>query len=336
MKKNVIFVLAAMLLLASCEVKKTEKNSTGKVLDVLVAANHGSLSEPTRTLIDSIFSQPQRCLPQVEPRFNLVKIPSDKLANDNLFQAYRCIVKCDLGKNNSNKVFIDHDKWAKPQVYVLVSASCEDSLCALLRKYEPQIVNAIYETEHQRFIALYSGSGGSGAVMDKVKDKFGFSISVGRNYRLLKEQDNFIWAQEKLVEQGEKMVLSNLLIQTTPYVSQEQFGQKQLLDRLDTMLLRYVPGGTPGSYAGIERDTTLCDVLTLYADYPGAKYAVQTRGLWGLRETNNRMGGPFVVYSVLSPDGQTVVDVMGLLYAPKHGKRDFLLKLEAMGSSVKW
>lgn len=48
------------------------------------------------------------------------------------------------------------------------------------------------------------------------------------------------------------------------------------------------------------------------------------------------MGGPFVVYSVLSPDGQTVVDVMGLLYAPKHGKRDFLLKLEAMGSSVKW
>ena len=325
-----------MLLLASCEVKRTEKNSTGKVLDVLVAANHGSLSEPTRTLIDSIFSQPQRCLPQVEPRFNLVKIPSDKLANDNLFQAYRCIVKCDLGKNNSNKVFIDHDKWAKPQVYVLVSASCEDSLCALLRKYEPQIVNAIYETEHQRFIALYSGSGGSGAVMDKVKDKFGFSISVGRNYRLLKEQDNFIWAQEKLVEQGEKMVLSNLLIQTTPYVSQEQFGQKQLLDRLDTMLLRYVPGGTPGSYAGIERDTTLCDVLTLYVDYPGAKYAVQTRGLWGLRETNNRMGGPFVVYSVLSPDGQTVVDVMGLLYAPKHGKRDFLLKLEAMGSSVKW
>ena len=334
--KNVIFVLAAMLLLASCEVKRTEKNSTGKVLDVLVAANHGSLSEPTRTLIDSIFSQPQRCLPQVEPRFNLVKIPSDKLANDNLFQAYRCIVKCDLGKNNSNKVFIDHDKWAKPQVYVLVSASCEDSLCALLRKYEPQIVNAIYETEHQRFIALYSGSGGSGAVMDKVKDKFGFSISVGRNYRLLKEQDNFIWAQEKLVEQGEKMVLSNLLIQTTPYVSQEQFGQKQLLDRLDTMLLRYVPGGTPGSYAGIERDTTLCDVLTLYADYPGAKYAVQTRGLWGLRESNNRMGGPFVVYSVLSPDGQTVVDVMGLLYAPKHGKRDFLLKLEALGSSVKW
>ncbi len=102
------------------------------------------------------------------------------------------------------------------------------------------------------------------------------------------------------------------------------------------MLLRYVPGGTPGSYAGIERDTTLCDVLTLYVDDPGAKYAVQTRGLWGLRETNNRMGGPFVVYSVLSPDGQTVVDVMGLLYAPKHGKRDFLLKLEAMGSSVKW
>ena len=39
MKKNLFFVLAAMLLFASCEVKQVERNSTGRVLDVLVAAN---------------------------------------------------------------------------------------------------------------------------------------------------------------------------------------------------------------------------------------------------------------------------------------------------------
>ena len=336
MKKNVFFVLAAMFLFASCEVKQTEKNSTGKVLDVLIAANHGALSQTTNTLIDSIFSQPQRCMPQLEPRFNAVKVPLDKLANENVYQAYRCIVKCSLSKENSNKVFIDHDKWAKPQVYVLVSATCEDSLRTLLRKYEPQIVKAIYDTEHQRFINLFTGKGGNGAIVSKVENKFGFAISIGSNYQLLKEKDNFLWAQEKLVEQNDKLVLSNLLIQTVPYESQEQFSQQQLLDRLDTMLCHYVPGSSAGSYVGIERDTTLCEVLTSYVDYPGAKYAVHTRGLWGLRATNDRMGGPFVAYSVLSPDGTTVVDVMGFVYAPKLQKRDFLLKLESMASSIRW
>jgi hypothetical protein len=336
MKKNVFLILTAVLLFASCEVKQSEKNPTGKVLDVLVAANHGNLSESTNALVDSVFSQSQCCLPQPEHRFNMVKIPLGKLSSDKLFQAYRCIVKCDIGKNNKDKVFIDHDKWVKPQVYIVVSATCEDSLCALLRRYEPQIVNAIYDTEHQRFINLYSGSAGNSAIVERLKKKYGFTLSVGSNYRWLKEKDDFVWVQEKLVEQSDKFILSNLLIQTVPYKSQEQFGKKELLDRLDTMLCRYVPGGNPGSYAGIERDTTLCEVLVSYVDYPGAKYAVQTRGLWGLRETNDRMGGPFVAYSILSPDGTTVVDVMGLVYAPKLEKRDFLLKLESMASSVRW
>lgn len=336
MKKNVFFVLLAMLLFTSCEVKQVEKNSTGKVLDVLVAASHGALSQPTNDLIDSIFSQSQRCLPQPERRFNMVKVPLDKLANDKLFQAYRSIVKCDIGKNNKDKVFIDHDKWCKPQVYIVVSATCEDSLRALLRRYEPQIVSAVYGTEHQRFINIYSGAGGNSAIVERIKKKYGFTLSVGSNYRWLKEKDDFVWIQEKLVQQSDKMVLSNLLIQTVPYQNQEQFGKQQLLDRLDTMLHRYVPGGDPGSYAGIERDTTLCEVLTSFVDYPGAKYAVQSRGLWGLRETNNRMGGPFVAYSILSPDGTSIVDVMGLVYAPKLEKRDFLLKVESIASSVRW
>ncbi len=336
MKKNLFFVLSAMLLFASCEVKQVEKNSTGKVLDVLVAANHGNLSQTTSMLIDSVFSQSQRCLPQPEHRFNMVKVPLAKLSGDKLFQAYRSIVKCDIGKDRKNKVFIDHDKWVKPQVYIVVSATCEDSLCALLRRCEPQIVNAIYNTEHQRFINLYSGSGGNSAIVERIKKKYDFSLSVGRNYRWLKEKDDFVWIQEKLVEQTDKFILSNLVIQTVPYESQAQFEQKQLLDRFDTMLCRYVPGGSQGSYAGVERDTSLCEVLTTYVDYPGSKYAVQTRGLWGLRNTNDRMGGPFVAYTVLSPDGKTIVDVMGFVYAPKLEKRDFLLKLESMASSIRW
>lgn len=336
MKKNVILVLSVVLTLASCTTVEFKKNSTGKVLDVLIAANHGSLSQATNDLIDSVFGQPQRCLPQAEPRFNMVKIPLKKLSEDKLFQAFRSIVKCDLNKDNPNKAYIDHNKWVSPQVYVVISASCEDSLRALLRRFEPQIVKAIYDTEHLRYINLFSGSGSNSSIVKKIKEKYGFTASVGSNFRWMKEKDDFVWIQEKLIERPDKVVLSNLCIHTVPYTNQNQFQKDNLLDRLDTILCRYIEGPTPGSYAGIERDTTLCEVLTSVVDYPGSKYCIQTRALWGLRNTDARMGGPLVAYSILSPDGKTIVDMVGFVYAPKLEKRDYLLKLESMASSVRW
>ena len=343
MKKTLFFVLMAAVMFASCGegdilgVKKTKFYSTGKVLDVLVVANHDALSKPTRDLLDSVFKQPQRCFPpqMIEPRFNMVTLPSNKLEGNRVFQSYRSIVKCDIAKDNPNKVFLERDKWVAPQVYVQISASCEDSLRALLRRFEPQMVNAFYDVERHRFIELYSGSAGNGSVTKKVKEKYGFSVVVGNTFHWLKEKDDFVWIQEKLTEANDKVVLSNLLIQTTPYVSQDQFKRDQLLDRLDTMLCRYVPDGT-GGYPGIERDTTLCKLLTTSVKYPDSEYCIHTRGWWGLVNTDNMMGGPFVAYSILSPDGKTIVDVMGFVYGPKHRKRDFLMKLESMCYSVKW
>lgn len=334
MKKTVFFVLS-VLLFVSCEIKESKIYSTGKVLDVLVVANHDALSKATNDLIDSILSQPPACFAQNEPRFNKVDLPLDKLEGNKVFQSYRSIVKCDIGKDNPDKVFIERDKWVRPQVYIHISASCEDSLRALLRRYEAQMVKVFYDVERQRFVELYSGSAGNKTIAEKVKKKYGFSIAVGSTFHWLKEQDDFVWIQERLVEKDDKTVLSNLLIQTTPYVSQDQFQKERLLDRLDTMLCRYVPV-EPSGYPGIERDTNLIDVQTSYVDYPGAKYCIYTRGWWGLKGTDFMMGGPIVAYSILSPDGKTIVDVVGFIYARNHKKRDFLMKLESMCYSVRW
>lgn len=341
MKKKLFFVLLSALLLASCGdgdvlgVKETSIYSTGKVLDVLVVANHDAFSKPTTELIDSIFTQPPRFFVNSEQRFNLLRLPLDKLQGNRVFQSYRSIVVCNVAKGNSNNVSLERNKWVRPQVCVMVSASCEDSLRALLRRYEPQIVNAFYDVEHQRFIELYSGSARNSTIIGNVKKKYGFSIAVANTFRWLKEQDDFVWIQEKLVEPNDKIVLSNLLIHTVSYEGQSQFQREQLLDRLDNILRRYVPDAT-GGYPGIERDSTLCELLTTQVDYPGAKYCIHTQGWWGLRGTDNRMGGPVVAYSILSPDEKTIVDVIGFVYAPKHNKRDFLLKLESMCYSIRW
>lgn len=335
MKKTVFFMLSLVLLCASCRIKESKIYSTGKVLDVLVVANQNALSATSKDLIDSIFSQPPEGFVQNEPRFNIVELQPEKLEGNRVFQSYRSIVKCDISPNNPDKVYVERDRWVQPQVFVRVAASCDDSLQVLLRRFEPQMVKAFYEVERQRLVDLYSGSAGNKVVADKIKKKYGFSIAVGSTFHCIKEQDDFVWIQERLMERDGKTAQSNLLIHTVPYVSQDQFQKEQLLDRLDSILRRYVPAD-PSGYPGIERDTTQVDVVTKYVEYPGSEYCIHTRGWWGLRETDYMMGGPIVAYSLLSPDGKTIVDVMGFVYARNHKKRDFLMKLESMCYSVRW
>jgi hypothetical protein len=71
-------------------------------------------------------------------------------------------------------------------------------------------------------------------------------------------------------------------------------------------------------------------------DYEGVSYCIETHGLWRLVDTEDRMGGPFVTYSMLSPDGSTVVDVTGYVFAPRFDKRDYLMQVEGICNSVKW
>lgn len=78
------------------------------------------------------------------------------------------------------------------------------------------------------------------------------------------------------------------------------------------------------------------EMESMKVDYPGSDYCIQTHGLWRLMETTDRMGGPFVSYSMLSPDGKDIVDVIGFVYAPRFEKRDYLMQVEGICNSLKW
>ena len=77
--KHTTLLLVGTLLLASCGGRTnealTKKSSSGKTQEVLLAANQGQYSGATKALLDSIFKQPQGCLPQPEPMFDVVSIP---------------------------------------------------------------------------------------------------------------------------------------------------------------------------------------------------------------------------------------------------------------------
>lgn len=321
----------SVALLAACNSRENQalmqKSSSGKTLEVLMAADKGHFTVTTRELIDSIFRQPQGCLPQPEPCFDVVSIPVSSFRNTKMFHMHRNIIDLEVKEGHPDKVYIDRDKWATPQVVVQVLASSEASLRDLLRRYEPNIFAAIYEAEHKRMIRAFYNMR-SVELMNRVRDKFGFELTLPEDFMWAMEDADFAWVRKET-----KDISLGILISTRAYRAQDQLSPEKIYNRLDTIMRRYVPGPSEGSYMGTERRV---EMETMKVNYEGVDYCIQTHGLWRLFGNEDRMGGPFVCYSMLSPDGKQVVDVVGFVYAPRFDKRDYLMQVEGICNSVKW
>lgn len=327
MKKFII--IAAAVLFVACGGRQNEalkkKSSSGKTLEVLLVANKGQYYGMTRDLIDSIFRQPQDCLPQPEPRFDVVNIPVSSLHNAQMFRMHRNIILCELKADNPDKVYIERDKWASPQVVVGIEAKSEASLRDLLRKYEHRIVEAIYEAEHQRIInAFYNIR--NVELMNRIKEKFGFELTVSEDFMWASEDDGFAWIRKET-----KDFSLGVLVNVTPYRNEDQFTPEKIYNRLDTIMRRHVPGPAEGSYMCTERRV---EPVTRKVDYEGSDYCIETHGLWRLQ--GDFMGGPYVNYSMLSADGKNIIDLVGFVYCPRFNKRDYLMQVEGICNSLKW
>ena len=327
--KNVTIMLAAALLLTACHSRQNEaivkKSSSGKTCEMLLAADKGVYNGDNKTIIDSIFRESQPGLPQGEPRFDVVNIPVSSLHNTQMFQMHRNILLCDVAPDNPNKVYISHDKWASPQVMVDIAANSDSALQSMLRLYAGKIKDEIYKAEHQRIInAFYNVR--NVELMQRVKEKFGFVMTFSDEFRWASEDADFAWIRKET-----KDFSLGVLIHVMPYQSEQQFLPEKIDNRLDTVMRRQVPGPAEGSYMGTERRM---DLDHRKVDYPGSSYCIETRGMWRL--FGDFMGGPFVNYTVLSPDGSQVVDVTGFVYCPRFDKRDYLMQVEGICNSIKW
>ena len=325
-------MVAAVLLLTSCHSRQNDaimkKSSSGKTCEVLLAADKNAYSGDNKVLIDSILREAQPGLPQPEPRFDVVNIPVSSLHNTQMFRMHRNIILCDIDSTNPDKVYISHDRWASPQTLVDIAASSDSALQDLLRRYEKVIKKEIYKDEHQRIINAFHGTRNV-ELMQRVKEKFGFTMTFSEEFRMAKtatEDPDFAWIHKET-----KDFSLGVLIHTMPYRDESQFAEEKILNRLDTVMRRNVPGPAEESYMGTERRMAI--EQNRY-DYEGSKYCIETRGLW--RVFGDFMGGPFVTYTVLSPDGQQIVEVTGYVYCPRFDKRDYLMQVDGICNSIRW
>lgn len=327
--KKIIFLVLVAVIFAACNSPETKalskRSSSGKTCEVLVAADKGQYSGATKALLDSILQSPQEGLPQSEPRFSVVNVPVSSLYNTQMFKMHRNIIICDVKAGNPDKFYIHPDQWAEPQAVIDMAASSEASLCEMLRKHAGRIVEEIYKDEYRRMDRVFYKDRNV-ELMKRVEDKYGFVLSLPKEFSWAKEDGDFVWLRKETKDFG-----LGVLVNVMPYRDATVFDTMKIHNRLDTLMRREVPGPAEGSYMGTERRMELSSRIV---EFDNSKYCIETRGLWRL--FGDFMGGPFVSYCLLSPDGTQVVELTGYVYCPRFEKRDYLMQVDGICRSIKW
>ena len=339
MKKVFPFMLLVALTLTACHSNTSEppqkKGSSGKTLELMIVADKDVYRGETKELIDSLFGRPQIGLPVPEKMFDIVNIPVSSYKNTEMFQNHRNIIFCDVNPSNPDKVYMHIDEYAAPQVIFDFAVKDQASLHDMLRKYEHHMLDQIYNAEHRRVIKAFKGMENF-TINEAIRKQFGFSLMFSNEFAIAKQLDDFAWIRKEAKDFG-----IGVLIDVFPYENQNVFDEQHILDRLDTIMERHVPSNADNSYTGIERrrdeqGNYLAPIHLRKVDFD-SNYCIETRGCW--RSFGDFMGGPFVSYTLLSPDKKKVVMLTGYVYCPRNKpwtKRDLLMQVESICWSIQF
>lgn len=338
--RKIFLALVSVLMLAACTQSSSDavmkKGSSGKTLEMMIVGDKNVYCGETKQLIDSLFASPQACLPSPESKFDLVNIPVTSYKNTEMFQNHRNIIILDVNAGNPDKVYMHIDEYAAPQVIFDFAAKSDASLRELICKYEPIILREMYKAEHRRVIKAFKGMQNYG-LTEEIEKQFGFKLMFSNEFSMAKSKTDFAWIRKEAKDFG-----IGVLVDVFPYESKSAFDELQILDRLDTIMKRHVPASLDNSYMGIERRRDgegyyLAPIESRKVDFDSTEYCIETRGCW--RTFGDIMGGPFVTYTMLSPDKNKVVMLTGYVYCPRNKpwtKRDLLMQVESICWSMDW
>ena len=210
---------------------------------------------------------------------------------------------------------------------IRIAARSTQSLDSLLLTNGERLLKEFYNKEYARMEKVFSQTPNI-KVNKALQQKYGFTLMFPEEFTLAKSEDSFMWVRKEA-----KDFSLGVYVSVAP-AGERSYEEAYILDNLDTLMKRYVPGPAEGSYQGTERR----DFFYTREATIGDTKAVETRGLWRLY--GDFMSGPFVCYTFPSADGTQTVTLVGYVYSPSQRnkmvmKRDLLMQVDGICHSYK-
>ena len=143
--KNIGFFLISTIFLFgiySCKNDSTERalsNSVGKYGEILIVIDTVYENAKTGDILNSIYREEVKGLPQIEPMFRMNTVPP-RYFSDMLKRA-RNIVQINISHSLENSIQKLNDVWAKDQLVVVVNAKSSTDANSILTENAKQLRN---------------------------------------------------------------------------------------------------------------------------------------------------------------------------------------------------
>ncbi|MDE7074031.1 MAG: DUF4837 family protein [Odoribacter sp.] len=329
--KSQLFVKLMLLALAvsmfSCRESGSRKSMlpmvSGAAHELLVVLPKAQWEGAVGDTIKQYFGQDQVGLPQSEPIFDLLNLPP--AAFDKNVKSHRNVLLVRISdKVDSASVVFYESPWARSQKLFKISAPNDEEFYRLFDENKEKMLGVFLKAERDRMVNVYRKTPDT-KIFNTFKNKYGLLLSCPGGYVINKDTNDFVWisAETRVDSKG-------IIFFQEQYVSEGQFSDVVIVDRVNEMLKKYIPGPLNNTWMALDVNTPMT-----VANYPyeGEHYAVLVKGLWTV--VNDFMGGPFVLNVVLDQEANRVIYMMGYVYAPEGKKRNLLRQVESILFSMK-
>jgi hypothetical protein len=295
---------------------------TGKPGEVIIVADDLVWNSQIGKSLNSILTKPFEALPQVEPSYDPVKIPSSAFTN--IFKSHRNIIIAKISpRNKKPRILVQRDVWAKPQIVINLFGPNDSTTVEYLDLNGEKLLNLLDQAEINRTIINYRKNKAK-VIDDSLREKHHVSVSVPIGYEVGIDSSDFVWISHELSD-----LTQSILIYNYAYTDSDTFTPEYLINKRNEYTRKYIPGPTIGSFMIVEKSYPVS-----FHEYTREnQYCAELRGLWKLE--NGFMGGPFVNMTILDESRNRVVTVDAFVYAPGLDKRNYVRELEAILSTFK-
>lgn len=333
MKKfNIIIgIIAFAFVMASCSEKKKDvriPRSVGGTSEILLITQNDEQwnTQIGRTVCD-FFEQEQYGLPQPEKTFKVAHININAFSD--MFKKHRNLIIANINTDLKNAIVETQENWkASPQYVMRITAPSTESWVNAFNSQKEELKNFFDKNERARFSDFFRPNLDT-KILTQIKNSFGISMLVPEGYYVAIDKDNFMWLFR---EMSDKDMIMNFIIYELPYRDTSDFNPHNIIQVRDSIVKKYILGHADHSYMKTHTDIVVPHFKTI-PDFP-AGYAIETRGMWEF--VGDRMGGPFLSYTIVSPERTKLITAEGFLFYPNKEKRDYLRQMETILYSLKF
>ena len=343
-----LFLVGFLVLSASCteemrENLEAQPTAFGPLNQLVVVADSSLWTSAVGDTFDFYFAAAYPILPQPEPIFDIKYISPGQLEAARERRELRTyvflanlqdadspvtqMVREDMGmekveearRENSFKITLAKDKWAKGQLLVYMAGSNPDALIQSIVQQYGSVIQRIRKEDLNRIDAGVYIGGQNENLRNEIRLNMGVDLKAPQDYfkAMYDEENKVFWIRKETED-----LSSNIMIQILPYTDKSQLtkeGIKAIRDGLG----KYVGSELSGTYTRTnDVDLPMLVDVGTFQNF----YSVEARGIWEM--VNDYMGGPFYGLLVLNPNNNQLYYLDGFIHAPGKNKREFMQQLE--------